>query len=126
MTGETRAVIAKAEALLDRSTNAALYDQMAGVVFAYPLTRAAGIADVLKQAAKDVRDFATLTRDLLAALHASGAQPQAGTLEALALQFHRTIEGEYGCPGLACPGVQRLIIAFTNLKGHGQRPETQL
>jgi hypothetical protein len=25
------------------------------------------------------------------------------------LEYHKTIEGEYGCPGLSCPGVQRLI-----------------
>ena len=30
-------------------------------------------------------------------------------LEALALHYHKTAEGEYGCPGLTCPGVQRLL-----------------
>lgn len=26
-----------------------------------------------------------------------------------ALTYHKTVEGEYGCPGLECPGVKRLI-----------------
>ena len=26
----------------------------------------------------------------------------------LALDYHKTVEGEYGCPGASCPGVQRL------------------
>jgi len=29
--------------------------------------------------------------------------------ERLALDYHKTIEGEYGCPGVTCPGVQRLV-----------------
>jgi hypothetical protein len=27
----------------------------------------------------------------------------------LALEYHKTVEGEYGCPGATCPGVQRLV-----------------
>lgn len=27
----------------------------------------------------------------------------------LALQYHKTVEGEYGCPGVGCPGVQRVL-----------------
>ena len=30
-------------------------------------------------------------------------------LVAKALMYHQTIEGEYGCPGVTCPGVQRLV-----------------
>lgn len=26
-----------------------------------------------------------------------------------ALNYHKTVEGEYGCPGEECPGVQRLV-----------------
>lgn len=28
----------------------------------------------------------------------------------LALEYHKSQEGEYGCPGVSCPGVQRLVI----------------
>jgi hypothetical protein len=38
----------------------------------------------------------------------------------LAFAFHVSIEGEYGCPGATCPGVQRLAVAFAALKGVGQ------
>lgn len=27
-------------------------------------------------------------------------------------KYHRTIEGEYGCPGQSCQGVQRLVAEF--------------
>lgn len=30
-------------------------------------------------------------------------------LEKLALHQHMVIDGEYGCPGVTCPGVQKLI-----------------
>lgn len=26
-----------------------------------------------------------------------------------AILYHKTVEGEYGCPGESCPGVQRLV-----------------
>lgn len=41
----------------------------------------------------------------------------------LAFAFHVGIEGEYGCPGETCPGVQRLVAAFAALKGVGQRAD---
>jgi hypothetical protein len=28
-------------------------------------------------------------------------------IEQLALDQHKVVDGEYGCPGLTCPGVQR-------------------
>jgi hypothetical protein len=28
---------------------------------------------------------------------------------ALAIAYHKTIEGEYGCPGKECPGVKNLV-----------------
>lgn len=31
-------------------------------------------------------------------------------LVAKALIYHKTVEGEYGCPGETCPGVQRLVV----------------
>jgi hypothetical protein len=30
-------------------------------------------------------------------------------LVAKALIYHKTVEGEYGCPGPECPGVKRLV-----------------
>lgn len=30
-------------------------------------------------------------------------------VEQAALEYHRAQEGEYGCPGKSCPGVQRLV-----------------
>lgn len=27
----------------------------------------------------------------------------------LAIEYHKTVEGEYGCPGASCPGVKRLV-----------------
>lgn len=42
-------------------------------------------------------------------------------LEELAIRFHKEIEGEYGCPGASCPGVQRLILAMKGLIGVGIR-----
>lgn len=30
-------------------------------------------------------------------------------VEQFAIAYHKDIEGEYGCPGLTCPGVKRLI-----------------
>lgn len=27
----------------------------------------------------------------------------------LAIAYHKNVEGEYGCPGPTCPGVQRLV-----------------
>lgn len=29
---------------------------------------------------------------------------------ARAIEYHKTVEGEYGCPGESCPGVQRLVL----------------
>lgn len=40
----------------------------------------------------------------------------------LAFGFHVGIEGEYGCPGATCPGVQRLVEKFRALKGVGMGP----
>lgn len=45
---------------------------------------------------------------------------RAGLIEALAIEFHQQIEGEYGCPGATCPGVRRLVAAFTELEGVGR------
>ena len=42
-------------------------------------------------------------------------------LLAIALQFHREIEGEYGCPGESCPGVQRLVAWLRSGIGIGRR-----
>lgn len=44
-----------------------------------------------------------------------GAGPQPETLHGptlleQALAYHKTVEGEYGCPGETCPGVQRLVV----------------
>lgn len=39
---------------------------------------------------------------------------------AFAIQFHRTVEDEYGCPGPTCPGVKRLVEKLRALKGVGQ------
>ena|SRR3990167_296997 len=36
--------------------------------------------------------------------------PPRAAIEQLALEYHKVHEGEYGCPGLSCPGVQRLIV----------------
>ncbi len=36
-------------------------------------------------------------------------QPQDARLLELATTYHKTVEGEYGCPGPSCPGVQRLV-----------------
>jgi len=30
-------------------------------------------------------------------------------IEKLAIEYHKTIEGEYGCPGKECPGVKKLV-----------------
>lgn len=30
-------------------------------------------------------------------------------IETLAIEYHKTQEGEYGCNGITCPGVQRLV-----------------
>jgi hypothetical protein len=38
-----------------------------------------------------------------------GAGAPRPTLFDVALEYHTTIEGEYGCPGASCPGVQRLV-----------------
>jgi len=38
----------------------------------------------------------------------------------LAFGFHVGIEGEYGCPGIICPGVQRLVKKMRELKGVGR------
>jgi len=27
----------------------------------------------------------------------------------MAIRYHKTVEGEYGCPGASCPGVQRIL-----------------
>ena len=35
----------------------------------------------------------------------------------LAIEYHKSQEGEYGCNGLTCPGVQRLIV-FANAAIH--------
>lgn len=43
-------------------------------------------------------------------------------LETVARLFHQKIEGEYGCQGSPCPGVDRLIAAFKALEGIG-KPE---
>lgn len=37
------------------------------------------------------------------------AVPLAAQIRQLALEYHKTVEGEYGCPGHSCPGVQRLV-----------------
>lgn len=49
--------------------------------------------------------------------------PETQRLQEIALAFHREIEGEYGCPGVACPGVQRLAAIFQRLIGHGMRED---
>ena len=38
----------------------------------------------------------------------------------MAFAFHVGVEGEYGCPGQSCPGVQRLVAKFTALEGVGR------
>jgi hypothetical protein len=40
-----------------------------------------------------------------------GAVWPAAALTALAIEYHKSMdgEGEYGCPGASCPGVQRLV-----------------
>lgn len=38
----------------------------------------------------------------------------------IAIDFHKHVEGEYGCPGASCPGVQRLAAAFSRLEGIGK------
>lgn len=48
--------------------------------------------------------------------------PTPDSILAVAIQFHKMVEGEYGCPGESCPGVQRLVVALTKLVGIG-RPE---
>lgn len=34
----------------------------------------------------------------------------ASALNRAALHYHKDIEGEYGCPGMTCPGVKRLQV----------------
>lgn len=52
---------------------------------------------------------------------ADGNSPleEAREIARIAMDFHRNIEGEYSCPGVTCPGVQRLIQKFTALDGVG-------
>ncbi len=38
----------------------------------------------------------------------------------LAMIFHVEVEGEYGCNGPMCPGVQRLVERLRELKGVGR------
>lgn len=45
---------------------------------------------------------------------------EAERIARMALDFHRHVEGEYGCPGAECPGVLRLVALFTAAIGIGR------
>jgi len=58
--------------------------------------------------AKDGRDlYAEAVKE---GYRLAGLPEPRARLEALALEYHKTVEGEYGCPGQSCPGVKRLVL----------------
>lgn len=50
--------------------------------------------------------------------------PETQRLQEIALDYHETVEGEYGCPGLSCPGVQRLVKLLESAQPQWQAMET--
>ena len=66
--------------------------------------------------ASDIRDEVKLIQSWATLKSAD----ETATLRKVALAFHRDIEGEYGCPGESCPGVQRLIAKLTAMQGVGR------
>lgn len=52
--------------------------------------------------------FEPTTRDVHEYARAQLERPDNSAIWALALDYHKTVEGEYGCPGVECPGVKRL------------------